>query len=789
MPFFLHTIQFYTVFVFSALFYCLHSEDVLFDGPQRPVKNCHKEVQKCQLAKETCFGFDLPYTKPHNPHFDDDIRYNNVSFFSPFKAIPNCWPKLRIYLCATHFPDCADDFITLPDLDMCEDLHKVCPLSILPKLPRFLNCSQYSAPCAINPLRQRYFQSGHSDCPSELVSSTNSDRWVRGIDHCAYPCTPLYLTRNDQRIAYYSQIVLLCLVATLCAFLLFYNYWTGRMQRMYFIKQSNYLLVLAFICCVGYLFSLLSDASCDRDQTLRREEPRENSFYCLLSFILLYPTVIYSVLWLGNLFFAVFHLTELTLRSQSLSRFRSMNRYLKISIFLICAFLTALALALNLLEGEPVSGFCFLGYNSLSTRISFLWLPVFVSLFLQILAFALTFWRWPRMKRQHPRRRNKDFIFYSIVYILLIVSCTLSAFSYDLYRILYEPLWLEQHRISILCRMRQRLLGLSEESAILSCTTGKSLLQFSHNFSMYHIPEEFGVMETYFVPFFLHKLGFFLLPLVAICLQLPLRVNLLWRKQATNEETIWWDPGYLSLYDEYASRAKKEQLKLQKLKAEVDASTDDSLEALTRRRLVKRPARRMLNNSSSSLPVATNSRFMAEDTFLNVPVTKPSSVDTSSLQTRGVVERAFSDLSMFSAKSYNSYQLLTSLLSNEQKEKLRTYQVFQNVLDWANLKAHHEVGRPEQLNQQYAPLSSDYAGVDPVALERLSQAILAQNKLDTQEEREFALEAAYKAAYATLLATRSDIKPPQSVGRLEEGHSDSFDSEDDQQSCSSDKVE
>ncbi|KAH8857085.1 Smoothened like [Schistosoma japonicum] len=238
---------------------CNDSLNGLLSSPSKvKSEKCTLATTPCvpiaQHLNRTCLGNHLPYKLTASIPLDEDVTFYSLKFWSALQSIPSCWDKLQFFLCSVYIPECviiptskttesnqsysnnysvsvtnyqesnrdylpvnnspsssSPSFINvyrvvLPEAEMCEAVHKACPLlfSLVYSLnginninnagtshinssnnnnrddittskhsyPKFLDCSLYTPGCRQNKLTARLFQSNGGGCQSPLVTTS-----------------------------------------------------------------------------------------------------------------------------------------------------------------------------------------------------------------------------------------------------------------------------------------------------------------------------------------------------------------------------------------------------------------------------------------------------------------------------------------------------------------------------------------------------------------------------------------------------------------------------------------
>ncbi|KAH8857083.1 Smoothened like [Schistosoma japonicum] len=280
---------------------CNDSLNGLLSSPSKvKSEKCTLATTPCvpiaQHLNRTCLGNHLPYKLTASIPLDEDVTFYSLKFWSALQSIPSCWDKLQFFLCSVYIPECviiptskttesnqsysnnysvsvtnyqesnrdylpvnnspsssSPSFINvyrvvLPEAEMCEAVHKACPLlfSLVYSLnginninnagtshinssnnnnrddittskhsyPKFLDCSLYTPGCRQNKLTARLFQSNGGGCQSPLVTTSLRRNWIPGIERCSFPCRRPHFDSEHYKLARWitgcSAIVCLC---------------------------------------------------------------------------------------------------------------------------------------------------------------------------------------------------------------------------------------------------------------------------------------------------------------------------------------------------------------------------------------------------------------------------------------------------------------------------------------------------------------------------------------------------------------------------------------------------
>ncbi|XP_040566272.1 protein smoothened [Lepeophtheirus salmonis] len=339
----------------------------------------------------TCFGSPFPYS-----FIPEDAELGLLESWTYLKRIPKCWSSLRPLLCSLYAPECSpitNKTLGVPKA-LCKALKGPCralkqeylPLSLQSQWDRAFMCRGKS-------FCEREIAGGTRDilkfpeshegvCYKPLVRAQNPANYFKFIDGCGLQCFP-----PDKTPEQYGKIQSLIGIGVLAA-LSTSSFATATLILDW--KSSSYPnRIIFYINLCGLLFIsgwglpfLQGDNSfvCNPDNTRRVQEPGEGQdLACVALFVLIYYFGLSSALWYAiltfswnSLFSSMGLLSAMSQREILLKR----TPYFHMIAWSVPAVLAIAIISLNGVEGDPLTGICFVSKSSPSFYFGFVIAPI-----------------------------------------------------------------------------------------------------------------------------------------------------------------------------------------------------------------------------------------------------------------------------------------------------------------------------------------------------------------------------------------------------------------------------
>ncbi|KAL1441946.1 hypothetical protein MTO96_008160 [Rhipicephalus appendiculatus] len=282
------------------------------------------------------------------------------------RQIPRCWAVVQPLLCAVYRPRCVDGLVTLPSHETCRLVRAFCRITALDsdRWPFFLRCQQegtFASGCK-DTMREIKFNMT-SRCLEPLLGTPRETSWYPEVEGCGIGCRHPLLTEDERTSmrTFVGVIVALATVACLFAVMTFLIGW--RESRQYPNVMVFYMNLCLLLMCVGWLAQFLpgarEDITCRRDGTLRSGEPSSGeNLSCVAIFFLCYYFLLAALCWLVLLAYAWEHRLHQQSSSSSLL-LQAKAAYFHLVAWSVPFVLFIIVMALGLVDGDPVSGICF----------------------------------------------------------------------------------------------------------------------------------------------------------------------------------------------------------------------------------------------------------------------------------------------------------------------------------------------------------------------------------------------------------------------------------------------
>ncbi|CAL8393662.1 unnamed protein product [Arctogadus glacialis] len=351
------------------------------------------------ITLRMCQG--LPYNSTFMPnvlnHYDQQTAALAMEPFHPMVNL-QCSQELRMFLCALYAPVCTEyGRVTLPCRRLClqarSDCYRLMDMFGV-SWPHEMDCDRFpdcdeaypratdllssaaDAPSAESPgAVQRDYGFW---CPRELKMDPDLGYSFMGVRDCSPPCPNMYFGREELALARYfiGVVSIVCLSATLFTFLTFLidvSRFRYPERPIIFYAVCYMMVSLAFF--LGFLLDdrvACNAAAPGRFRAATVTQGSHNKACTLLFMVLYFFTMAGSVWWV---------ILTVTWFLAAVPKWGSEAIEKKALLFHACAWglpgaLTVTLLAMNKIEGDGVSGVCFVGLYDLTALRWFLLAPL-----------------------------------------------------------------------------------------------------------------------------------------------------------------------------------------------------------------------------------------------------------------------------------------------------------------------------------------------------------------------------------------------------------------------------
>nr|4JKV_A Chain A, Soluble cytochrome b562, Smoothened homolog [Homo sapiens]4JKV_B Chain B, Soluble cytochrome b562, Smoothened homolog [Homo sapiens]4N4W_A Chain A, Cytochrome b(562),Smoothened homolog [synthetic construct] len=228
--------------------------------------------------------------------------------------------------------------------------------------------------------RNAYIQKYLSgQCEVPLVRTDNPKSWYEDVEGCGIQCqNPLFTEAEHQDmhsyIAAFGAVTGLCTLFTLATFVA-----DWRNSNRYPAVILFYVNACFFVGSIGWLAQFMDGARreivCRADGTMRLGEPTSNeTLSCVIIFVIVYYALMAGVVWFVVLTYA-WH-TSFKALGTTYQPLSGKTSYFHLLTWSLPFVLTVAILAVAQVDGDSVSGICFVGYKNYRYRAGFVLAPI-----------------------------------------------------------------------------------------------------------------------------------------------------------------------------------------------------------------------------------------------------------------------------------------------------------------------------------------------------------------------------------------------------------------------------
>lgn len=406
-------------------------------------------------------------------HYDQGAAAVEMEHFLPVANL-ECSPNVELFLCQAFVPTCTEQIHVVPPCrKLCEKVYSDCKSLIDTfgiRWPEELECSRLP-PCddaaPVTPHLhtelagpQRKTEQVPRDigfwCPKHLKASGEQGYKFLGIDQCAPPCPNMYFKSDELDFAksFIGIVSIFCLCATLFTFLTFLiDVRRFRYPERPIIYYSVCYSIVSLMYFVGFLLG--NSTACNKaDEKLELGDTvvlGSKNKACSVVFMFLYFFTMAGTVWWVILTITWFLAAG---RKWSCEAIEQKAVWFHAVAWGMPGFLTVMLLAMNKVEGDNISGVCFVGLYDLDASRYFVLLPLCLCVFvgLSLLLAGIISLNHVRQVIQHDGRNQeklKKFMIrigvFSGLYLVPLVTL-LGCYVYELVnRITWEITWFSDH--------------------------------------------------------------------------------------------------------------------------------------------------------------------------------------------------------------------------------------------------------------------------------------------------------------------------------------------------------
>ncbi|XP_012694181.1 frizzled-1 [Clupea harengus] len=360
---------------------------------------------------------DIAYNETIMPnllgHTNQEDAGLEVHQFYPLVKV-QCSPDLKFFLCSMYAPVCTVlDQALPPCRSLCDRARQGCE-ALMNKFgfqwPDSLACEQFPVHGAgelcvgqnlsekstpINPTPQvtmpphdRWNGKGQFKCPASLKVPPYLNYRFLGEDDCAAPCEPkrshgiMYFNEEEQKFAriWIGIWSVLCCASTLftvLTYLVDMKRFSYPERPIIFLSGCYTMVSIAYIA--GFLLEdkVVCNEKFDNDfRTVVQGTKKEG---CTILFMMLYFFSMASSIWWVILALTWFLAAGMKWGHEAIE---ANSQYFHLAAWAVPAIKTITILAVGQVDGDVLSGVCFVGTNSVDALRGFVLAPLFVYLFI-----------------------------------------------------------------------------------------------------------------------------------------------------------------------------------------------------------------------------------------------------------------------------------------------------------------------------------------------------------------------------------------------------------------------
>ncbi|CAN0094337.1 unnamed protein product [Bubo scandiacus] len=347
--------------------------------PAAPFLNASAVPERCRrpapcerLRYGACLGSALPYAATSTLLAADSASqeeaHGKLLLWSGLRNAPRCWDVIQPLLCAVYMPKCEDGQVELPSQTLCQATRAPCTIVERERgWPDFLKCTPDRFPegCPNEVQNIKFNSSGQCEAP--LVRTDNPKSWYEDVEGCGIQCQNPLFTEKEHRemhvyIAAFSSVTIFCTFFTLATFVA-----DWRNSNRYPAVILFYVNACFFVGSIGWLAQFMDGARdeivCRADGTMRLGEPTSNeTLSCVIIFVIVYYSLMSGVIWFVMLTYA-WH-TSFKALGTTYQPLLGKTSYFHLITWSIPFVLTVAILAVAQVDGDSVSGICFVGYKN-----------------------------------------------------------------------------------------------------------------------------------------------------------------------------------------------------------------------------------------------------------------------------------------------------------------------------------------------------------------------------------------------------------------------------------------
>ncbi|XP_060875791.1 protein smoothened isoform X1 [Metopolophium dirhodum] len=445
---------------------------------------CERPHSRCLDMNHSlsCLGVKLPYTSTSTDLVPDaetpEEAQERLHDWQGLKKVPKCWAAIQPLLCALYIPNCENSSLHLPPQEMCKLIENHCQiLKIENSWPAEFNCENetiYPAKLCKNDLRELKFNSTAGRCESPLVQTYRPEAYhYPNFEGCDLQCYDPLFSMDEHRqihnlIAWTATIAGLCNIFAILTFMI---------EWQSLNRYPNIVILYINVCflfiCFGWLSQFWSgtrdDIVCRKNGARKTSEPSDEDLSCVINFVFSYYFLIAAFIW-----FVIFTYSLHT-TFQSFGKIQEKvdkkGGYFHLLAWSIPLVFCVVVMVLGEIDGDSVTGTCFVGVNNKIYSIIFVLIPILISVLIGLFYLVRVLFGLLALKKESTQvisKQAKSKIHSAaikvIMFMILIVVFVSSMFMCYIYEYNNDHLWKDSLRKYIVCK-----LGIIPDTDIGNC--------------------------------------------------------------------------------------------------------------------------------------------------------------------------------------------------------------------------------------------------------------------------------------------------------------------------------
>ncbi|KAF7211770.1 frizzled-3b isoform X1 [Nothobranchius furzeri] len=458
------------LFIIIHLFFCLvtpalsiHAESVESEFSCEPIR-----LRMCQ---------DLPYNTTFMPnllnHYDQQTAALAMEPFHPMVNLV-CSADLRMFLCALYAPVCTEyGRLSMPCRSICQrakgECHKLMEVFGV-AWPDDMECSRFPDCNKPYPRAEDLLTSSEPTdqssktvqrdygfwCPRELKVDPDLGYTFMGKKDCSAPCPSMFFSQQELAFTRYfiGVISIVCLSSTLFTFLTFLIDVTRfRYPERPIIFYAVCYVMVSLVFFLGFLLEDRVACNAVSPSQFRASTITQGSHnkVCTLFFMVLYFFTMAGSVWWVILTITWFLAAVPKWGSEAIEK--------KALLFHAVAWglpgaLTVTLMALNKIEGDGISGVCFIGLYDIDALRWFVLAPLCFNVAVGISLLLVGIVALNRVRMEIPLEKENQaklvkFMIrmgvFSVLYLIPLLT-VIGCYIYEhTYRKIWETTWMEEN--------------------------------------------------------------------------------------------------------------------------------------------------------------------------------------------------------------------------------------------------------------------------------------------------------------------------------------------------------